>query len=75
MPDNFFKVIGDTTYELEVYPKFIYFEKINDKGEKPHQKAIVNQKIDPQYVKKNNNKLPFFELLLSRKSTFELVLK
>ena len=42
LPDRFFKVIGDTTYELEVYPKFIYYEKINDKGERPHQKAIVN---------------------------------
>lgn len=34
------------TYELEIYPKFVYFEKINEKGEKPHEKAIVNQKID-----------------------------
>ena len=31
-----FKVVGDTTYELELYPKFIYFEKISDKGERPH---------------------------------------
>ena len=36
MPENFFKVVGDTTYELEIYPKFVYFEKINDKGERPH---------------------------------------
>lgn len=32
----FTKDIGDITYELEIYPKFLYFEKITDKGEKPH---------------------------------------
>lgn len=70
--------MGDTIYELEVYPKFIYFEKITDKGERPHQKAIINQKIDPSYMKKSmkpNDKLPFFELFISRKATFEEVLK
>lgn len=70
--------MGDTIYELEVYPKFIYFEKITDKGERPHQKAIINQKIDPSYMKKSmkpNDKLPFFELHISRKATFEEVLK
>ena len=36
IPDHFFKEVGDTTYELEVYPKFLYFEKINERGEKPH---------------------------------------
>jgi hypothetical protein len=47
LPENLFKVVGDTSYELEVYPKFVYFEKITEKGERPHQKAIINQKIDP----------------------------
>ncbi len=62
---------------MEVYPKFFYYEKINDKGERPHQKAIVNQKIDQNYVKKvlKQDKLPFFEMLISRKKTFEEVLK
>lgn len=63
------------TYELEVNPKFVYFEKINEKGERPHQKAVVNQKIGVQYVKKNQGKLPFFELQVSRKTTFEEVLR
>jgi hypothetical protein len=36
VPDHFFKSIGDLTYELEVYPKHFYYEKISDKGEKPH---------------------------------------
>ncbi|TNV87076.1 hypothetical protein FGO68_gene9179 [Halteria grandinella] len=78
IPDSFFKIVDDCTYELEVYPKFIYFEKINDKGERPHQRAIINQKIDPQYIKKSmksSEKLPFFELSVSRKTTFEEVLR
>lgn len=33
-------------YELEIYPKLVYYEKINEKGERPHNKAIVNQKVD-----------------------------
>ena len=46
LPEYFFKVAHDMNYELEVYPKFIYYEKITDKGEKPHKKAIVNRNID-----------------------------
>ena len=75
--EQFFKIVGDMTYELEVYPKFFYYEKISDKGERPHQKAIVNQKIDVAYVKKvlKQDKLPFYEMLISRKTTFEEVLR
>jgi hypothetical protein len=25
LPENLFKIVGDTSYELEVYPKFLYF--------------------------------------------------
>ncbi|CDW76980.1 ubiquitin carboxyl-terminal hydrolase 15 [Stylonychia lemnae] len=77
VPDPFFKTLGDITFELEVYPKFMYYEKINDKGERPHQKAVVNHKIDPNYLKKvlKQDKLPFQELLISRKKTFEEVLR
>jgi len=42
VPEGYHKVVGDVTYELEIYPKFFYYEKISDKGERPHQKAIVN---------------------------------
>lgn len=61
MPEAFFKTIGEVTYELEIYPKHIYYERINDKGERPHQKAVVNQKVDPNYMKKTlkSDKLPF----------------
>lgn len=77
IPEAFFKQIGDITYELEIYPKFFYYERINDKGERPHQKAIVNQKIDLNYMKKvlKSDKLPFFEMLISRKTTFEEAIK
>jgi hypothetical protein len=34
--NGYSKTIGDTTYELELKPKFIYFEKISEKGERPH---------------------------------------
>jgi hypothetical protein len=36
LPENLFKIVGDISYELEVYPKFVYFEKITDKGDRPH---------------------------------------
>lgn len=77
LPDQFFKTVNDVIYELEVYPKFIYYERVTDKGEKPHKKAIVNQKIDPSYMKKvvKSEKIPFYELCVSRKSTFEDLLK
>lgn len=46
LPEFFFKVVHEMNYEVEVYPKFIYYEKITEKGEKPNKKAIVNQNID-----------------------------
>ena len=77
LPDQFYKTVGDVSYELEIYPKFIYYERINEKGERPHSKAIVNQKIDSVYMKKTlkSEKIPFHELSISRKATFEDVLK
>lgn len=47
------KIVDEWTYELEVHPKFIYYEKISERGERPHNKAIVNQRIDQAYIKKN----------------------
>jgi hypothetical protein len=53
-------VEDNITYELEVYPKFVYFERVSEKGDRPHQKAIVGQRIDPGYLKKQGLKqLPF----------------
>lgn len=42
VPEAFFKTIGETSYELEIYPKHIYYERINEKGERPHSKAVIN---------------------------------
>ena len=39
--ERFIKVVGDVTYELEIYPKYMYYEKITDKGERPHIKSIT----------------------------------
>lgn len=77
LPDQFFKTIGDISYELEIYPKYVYYQRITDNGDRPHQKAIINRKIDPSYMKKvlKSDKLPFMELLISRKATFEDALK
>jgi len=33
IPEAYKKEDGEYTYELEVYPKFIYYSRINDKGE------------------------------------------
>ena len=44
---NFIKIIDGIQYELEIYPRLIYFEQINPKtGEKPHLNAIINYRID-----------------------------
>lgn len=34
--DKYTKVVGNMVYELEVKPRCIYFERISDKGERPH---------------------------------------
>jgi hypothetical protein len=36
------KRVGDTTFELELYPKLVYIGKINSAGEKPFRKLIVD---------------------------------
>ena len=77
LPEAFYKTVGDHIYELEVYPKFLYYAKINEKGERPHEMAIVNQTIDQNYMKKviKSEKIPFKEIYLSRKTTFEELLQ
>ena len=57
------------TLELEVYPKFLYYAKVTEKGDKPFAKAINNKKVDFNYLKKvlKTTKSPFSELEVSRK--------
>ena len=75
--EAFQKISGETIFELEIYPKFIYFLKVNDKGEKLHRQAIVNQIIDKKYMKKvlKSNQIPFYELYVSKKISFEGLLR
>ena len=56
--------VGQIVYELEIYPNLVYLSKVTDKGEKPHQKAVVNGKIDYNYLRRvaKTDNLPFKEL-------------
>ena len=62
---------GELVYELEVNPSQLYLALINEKGEKPHQKAVINGNVDFNYIKKTvrADNLPFEELQLSRKTS------
>lgn len=68
----FKKTYQDHEFELEMHPKLIYFEKVTPDGAKPHQKCIVNQKIDTNYVRKvlKTDTIPFYEMCITRKATF-----
>ena len=67
---------GEFVYELEVYPILFYLSKVNDKGEKPHHKAVINGKVDFTYLRKvaKTDSLPFEELQVTRKTTLHQVL-
>ena len=62
---------GEFIYELEIYPKVFYLAQVTPKGEKPHQKAVINGVIDFNYLRKvaKVDHLPFEELQVSRKTT------
>ena len=68
--------VGQIVFELEIYPNLIYLSKVTEKGEKPHIKAVVNGKIDYNYLRRvaRTDNLPFKELQLSRKATLHQVL-
>lgn len=36
----------DGRYNLHLYPRFIYFMKVEANGHMPHQQAVFNNKID-----------------------------
>jgi hypothetical protein len=63
-------------YELEINPRLIYLSKVSENGERIDKAAVVNFKIDYNYLKKilKTEKLPFEELELSKKTTFGQVL-
>ena len=63
-------------YELEIYPNLLYLALVNEKGEKPHIKAVINGKVDSNYLRKvaHTDSLPFEELQVSRKTSLNQVL-
>lgn len=67
---------GEFVYELEIHPILLYLAQVNDKGEKPHMKAVTNGKVDFNYLRKvvHTDSLPFEELQVSRKTTLYQVL-
>jgi hypothetical protein len=71
------KQTGDMIYELELFPRFIYFLKISDEGMKPYEKAIMNKRVDLNYVKKTlkMDKVPFNEVYLSKSYTVEKLIE
>jgi len=64
-------------YELEIYPCILYLALVTDKGDKPHIKAVINGKVDFNYLKKvvKSEGLPFEELQVSRKTSLQEVLQ
>ena len=55
---------GEFIFELEIYPSMFYLAMVTEKGEKPHNKAVVNGKVDFNYIRKvaKSDNLPFEEL-------------
>ena len=58
------KRVGDTIYELEVNPNVFYLGLVSDKGERPHRSAVVNGRVDFNYLKRvvKTDTLPFKEM-------------
>ena len=58
------KRILDTIYELEVHPKLFYLALVTEKGDKPHKQAVVNGRVDFNYLRRvvKTDSLPFKEM-------------
>ena len=70
------KRVGDTIFMLEVNPNNFYLGCVTDKGEKPHSNAVINGRVDFNYVKRvlKTDTLPFEEMHVSCKTTLHQVL-
>ena len=55
------KRVGDTIFELEVHPNNFYLSCVTEKGDKPHKSAVVNGRVDFNYIKRvlKTDTLPF----------------
>ena len=61
-------------FDLEIYPRLIYFERVDKNGYKPHEGCVADGKISPDIAKKNNP-IPLHELSITKKATFDMLLK
>ena len=70
------KRVGDTIYELEVNPNHFYLGLVSEKGDRPHRQAVVNGRVDINYLKRvvKTDSLPFEEMQVSRKTSMNQVL-
>lgn len=50
---DFKKVLGDLQYELEIYPITIYYQMVDNTGNREHQACINDHKVDWSYISKN----------------------
>jgi len=46
------KETEDSKFDLQVYPRFLYFHKVDHDGTLAHQGCLINGKIDQGYIKK-----------------------
>ena len=68
--------MGDIQYELEIYPRLIYFDKVSEEGQKPFEHAVIDHKFDNKVLKDlKMDKIPLYELSMTKKSTCDMILK
>lgn len=74
--DDYIQVKADIAFELEISPKVIYLAGVDQSGELLHAKLVQQNKVDFQLLKRvlKLDTLPFEELQLSRKTTFDWLL-
>ena len=65
--------MGDTIYELDVYPITIYIQKLANNGTKPYNDFVTEGKLDFEKVKKSKKLMshPFTEFTITKKATFD----
>lgn len=70
---SFTKVVEDLQFELELYPRHIYFQRVENNGNRPNESVVEDGKID--WSKITDNEMPFFELSITKKATLDILLK
>lgn len=64
-------------YDLQFYPRFLYFSQVERDGHLQHQTAVHDGKIDKGYIQKyvRDKKLPFEEIGVSKHTLMETLLR